>query len=283
MAYDPRWDPRFADADDDDEPPERGRPRSVSELSPMRSVSPRRAAARLLKTLNADPATDVTPNLGAHSTSHPGVAFESGGGFTARTRVARELSSEELDADHERRLASWATHGSRGSAPTRPASKSVVEAEGDLEYHPPGGIHSNYNPHLDEGVGGSYLRVKTRAPALSESRYGRHGPFANDRTFDDRPLRRNEHGTPGPAELSSPVLSTSPPPSPRTARALTARLYAEPQQTLAELASGRSYPEVARTAPPPASASRLAPMGHGGGGKLSSPQLPPRGRGKPPE
>lgn len=220
--------------------------------SPPRPVSPRRASTRMAKVLASDPSTELTPNLGKKSTSHPNVAFGAGGGFTARTKVTRQLSADEVAAKHQDKMDSWRAHGERGQPPKPPKATETV-FQGDLEYHPPGGIHSNYDPSLSDVVGGSYLRVKQSAPAPAEQRYSRHGPFANTADFTGAPLHPRPPAARGPAETAPPPEAPSPPPSPRTARALAQRLYDAPEPTMAALASGRPYRDIAGTRTPPVS------------------------------
>lgn len=208
------------------------------------STSPRQVSRRLFKILSNDPASDVTPSLGAKSTSHPNVQFSDGGGFTVRTRTTSQMTPEEIEMTHQEKLRKWKEHGSRGKAP-QPPSGTKVTFEGDLEYHPPGGIHSNYNPILDEEIGGSYLRVKTAIPTHSESRYGRHGSFDSRNTFDQQPLNPKARRGAGLAQTQPVIDTRSPPPSPTTARKLTAKLYESPQELMSQLSTPRTYKQIA--------------------------------------
>lgn len=245
---------------DDEKGKTRGRSHARSESPPLRSVSPRRVSTRLFKIVTSDPHSEVTPSLGHHSTSHPDVSFQEGGGFTVRTKSSRPLSTTELEDDYQRRLSSWKQHGSRGNEPVKQKSKEMVIHQGDLEYHPPGGIHSSYNPKLDDSIGGSYLRVKnTTGEGPREQRYGRYGPFANTETFDHQEIRRPKDR--GIAEKEPPPRSDSPPPSPRTARRAVERLYREPDQVLSELSQGNTYRQIAQLPPDPP----MQPEPQGGG------------------
>jgi hypothetical protein len=247
---------------------------SSSSAAPSGSppVSPRAAAPRLFKVLAAHGAggpdageTHLNPSLGPKSSSHPNVPFPAGGGFTSVTERRATLSDSDRAGLLAAKTAGWnsARPDKRGPAPTLarvPTHQPTFS--GDLEYHPPGGIHSNYSQAIDDSVGGSYLRVHDRLGGGGERRYGRHGAFDSKATFDHQPLDRSAQKKPPAeklAEARAPVISDSPPPSPRTAGRIVENLFAAPEATMKSLARGRPYSEIA--APPMASprAAAFAP------------------------
>lgn len=234
-------------------------------------LSPRTVAKRVKKIVDSDttprvlpekqrtslggsqppPTSVVQDSLGTHSSSHPGLSFTEGGGFLVSTEVRRNLTESEARDDLEARTSTWKHHGSKGKAP-EPSSQTLV-FQGDIEYHPPGGIHSNYNTTSQEGPYGSYLRVKTSFPRKTETRIGRYGSFENDETFDKqkldkKALRKTDKVA---KELTQQPRSSSPPPSPRTARKLTDQLYRNPGRLLSELSTGDSYSTISHRLDPP--------------------------------
>jgi hypothetical protein len=212
----------------------------------------------LAKVLSNDPKTEFTDGL-QQSSSHPNTTFAQGGGFTAVTKSTRTLQAAEVQAALDKKIAGWekAPESKRGPRPTATSVKTAIPDGGSIEFHPGGGIHSNYQQRPDvNGRGfGSYNRVRSQLHG-TETRIGRHGAFHSDETFEGAPLPPfgGKKAADKIADLSPPVETNSPPPSPRTARSLTNSFYERPVETLAALTNtAHTYRQIdAHLNPPPA-------------------------------
>ncbi len=222
--------------------------------------SPSTTAHRLFKTAQADPRSHVTDGLGPKSSSHPNLPLDQGGGFNVTTEERRRLTPAEIDTDYQKKKAGYdsamaANPNSKRKEPQPlDPDKEKTFFKGQIEYHPAGGIHSNYPGEVDHSQGGSYLRTRQEVPKGSEQRYGRNGPFDSRKTFDHQPLKGKGKIVTNPQP--APNKSDSPPPSPTTAGQIMDGVYREPQKAMAELASGKSYPEVAAALQPPPAADK---------------------------
>jgi hypothetical protein len=213
--------------------------------------SPRTTAGRLFKTANADPNSKVTDGLGAKSSSHPGVSFAQGGGFNVTTENRRKPTQQEIKDDYAQKRERYETamkansnpKSSRQSPKPLDGTKEKTFFKGQMEYHPPGGIHSNYPGKVNYGNGGSYLRVRQEVPQGGEQRFGRNGPFDARKTFDGQKLGGKPQPVSNPA--TPPNVTDSPPPSPATASTIMQSMYKDPPRAMQELASGKPYKDVA--------------------------------------
>lgn len=211
--------------------------------------SPRTGARRIMKTAEADPYSTVTPNLGPKSGSHPNLSFEKGGGFLVTTEKKRNLTSDEARIKNENNLQKY-----NEIKLTKPKAKepklvdentTITEFKGGIEYHPPGGIHSNYPTMVDYEGGGSYLRTTHEVPPDDKTRTGRHGNFKPDTTFDHQSLKGRSARVENP-EIP-PNSSDSPPPSPDTAHQIMRGIYQDSAQAVALINSGKPYQEISET------------------------------------
>jgi hypothetical protein len=174
-------------------------------VPPSRPSSPVRASRGLMGWASRDPNTQVRRHL--EQSQVPGLSGRpfsgerSGGGFLLTQRKYGVSKADLKRAE-------------RGGSPATP---KWMDTGKNLEFHPGGGIHSNYEPSSEE-TGGSYIRV-------GDTRVGRHGAFRPTETIRREPIRghgppkppsssmRSAH-TPAPTPIFTPVAAAVLAPSP---------------------------------------------------------------------
>ncbi|WP_232534464.1 hypothetical protein [Mycoavidus sp. B2-EB] len=203
--------------------------------------------SRVYKAAQADPFSTVKSSLGPKSGSHPDLHYKQGGGFLVATEKKRALTSQEIAQENARREAKFKEvleKKPKAKAPKQvDEGATVTEFKGGIEYHPPGGVHSNYPETVNYEEGGSYVRVTPEVPQGEKQRIGRHGPFSPTTTFDHQPLKGR------PAQVTNPKPpkeSDSPPPSPETAHQIMQAMHQDPVETMAQLQSGKPYADIAK-------------------------------------
>lgn len=214
------------------------------------ATSPRLGARRLKKAFDKDPMTTLSDGLGGKSRSFPDVPFDAGGGFIADTKVTRNRTASEIEQERARKQAAAAA---RGHHYDKEPKSTETTFENKTEYHPAGGIHSNYDAS-DESKGGSYVR--TGVAKKSQRRFGRHGEFAHNRTFDHKPISSTSPSSTPPRRPPPP--DSSPPPSPRTSRRVVDQFYRDPEGTLTALANKPSGVPYGHVLPGPSTAGGAA-------------------------
>jgi hypothetical protein len=165
-------------------------------------AEPKAKSELVYKMAGLDPQTKLDTGLGKQSKSTGGKKFLQGGGFFAHEMKVGE-TAEEAEEKYQASLRTYEDRKSKGLrvGPNRPTKKEPIaptqtgyvptetgyEQSGygpdktgyGVEYHPGGGVHSNYEVETTGAMGGSYLKVekpgkKSENPSY---RFARYGPF----------------------------------------------------------------------------------------------------------
>ncbi|MCX8565689.1 MAG: hypothetical protein ON057_000416 [Glomeribacter sp. 1016415] len=207
-------------------------------------ASPTTGARRLFKIANKDPFSTVKPSLGPKSSSHPNVPFEEGGGYLVDTEKKRNLEPEEVRIKNGNSLQIYEDRKSKGLKVKEPKlvdeNTMVTEFKAGTEYHPEGGIHSNYE--LQDS--GGYIRTTAEVPPGHTLRTGRYGPFDSKSTFDHKPINAKGRATRVENPKLPPNKSDSRSPSPETAHRLMRHLHKDPEQMITQINSGKPYKDI---------------------------------------
>ncbi|WP_143266517.1 hypothetical protein [Paraburkholderia caledonica] len=264
-------------------PSARARNPALAALPPS-PTSPRASAGRLFLVAKAAQKFKGTGNVGVETKlqpkleagkAHKDVAFQEGGGFVVKSTYTKKFSPDEMaqrNADHQAKLAKHEADVSAfkeqnpqlegkklekalgqqklGSAP-KPPKPTRPLGSNEVEYHPPGGIHSLNQtdlPGQPGEFGGSYARVKRSDGGSSSEfeRLSRFGKFGDNQTIEGKPLGGQSRADPSTIRRQAPERRNSEPPSPATAQAVLDKYYNKPVETMKELESGKPYKDIAQ-------------------------------------
>lgn len=184
-----------------------------------RPADPKLASPLVYKMAGLDPLTRLQVALGSQSKSAAaGKHFLTGqGGF-----IAHELEPAETDQDadlkHQTALKNYRERKERGekvgpTEPVRKPPKPPTPTDRLIEYHPGGGVHSNYaQVPPTEAMGGSYFKVEDPATKGDNYRFARYGPFKSGKVpghfWDPLKPSPEQDADPELVNLSAEALAT---------------------------------------------------------------------------